>query len=70
MIAVRLPKELEAQLDKVASETHRSKSYYIRKALEQFLDDREDYLLAVARLEESNPRIPYEKIRKELGLDD
>jgi RHH-type rel operon transcriptional repressor/antitoxin RelB len=70
MIAVRLPKELETKLKKVASETHRSKSYYIRKALEQFLEDREDYLLAVARLEENNPRIPYEKVRKELGLDD
>jgi RHH-type rel operon transcriptional repressor/antitoxin RelB len=70
MIAVRLPKELENQLERVAAETHRSKSYYIRKALEQYLEDHEDYLLAVARLEEKNPRVPYEKIRKELGLDD
>lgn len=70
MIAVRLPKELETRLEAIARETHRSKSYYIRKALEQLLEDREDYLLAVARLEESNPRIPYHKIREELGLDD
>ncbi len=33
-------------------------------------ENREDYLLAVARLEENNPRIPYEKIRKKLGLND
>lgn len=70
MIAVRLPKELETQLERVAHETNRSKSYYIRKALEQYLEDREDYLLAVARLEENNPRIPYEKMRKELELED
>lgn len=70
MLAVRLPKELEAKLEKVANETHRSKSYYIRTALEQYLEDREDYLLAVARLEENNPRIPYELVRKELGLED
>ncbi len=70
MIAVRLPEELEARLERVASETHRSKSYYIRKALEQFLEDQEDYLLAAARLEENNPRVPYKKMRKELGLDD
>ena len=70
MIAVRLPEELEAKLEQVAHETHRSKSYYIRKALEQFLEDREDYLLAVARLEEKNPRVSYEKMRKDLGLDD
>lgn len=70
MLAIRLPKELETQLEKVVNETHRSKSYYIRKALEQFLEDREDYLLAIARLEENNTRIPFETIRKELGLDD
>ena len=61
MLAVRLPKELEAKLEKVSNETHRSKSYYIRTALEQYLEDREDYLLAVARLEENNPRIPYDR---------
>lgn len=70
MIAVRLPKELEDQLEKVAHETHRSKSYYIRKALEQFLEDRADYLLAAARAEEDNQTIPYSKMRKDLGLDD
>lgn len=70
MIAVRLPKELEEQLERVASETHRSKSYYIRKALEQYLEDREDYLLAVARLEEKKPRVSYVKLREELDLDD
>ena len=69
MLAVRLPKELEMRLDSVVSETNRSKSYYIRKALEQFLEDREDYLLAVARLEEKNPRISYELMREELELD-
>jgi RHH-type rel operon transcriptional repressor/antitoxin RelB len=70
MLAVRLPKELEQKLERVAQETHRSKSYYIRKALEQFLEDREDYLLAIARLEENNPRVSYEKMRTDLGLDD
>lgn len=70
MIAVRLPKELEKQLERVAKKTHRSKSYYIRKALEQFLEDREDYLLAIARLEENNPRIPLDEALKEIGLDD
>jgi RHH-type transcriptional regulator, rel operon repressor / antitoxin RelB len=70
MLAVRIPKELEAQLDKVAKETHRSKSYYVRKALEKYLEDRADYLLAVARLEEKNPRISLDEALKELGLED
>ena len=41
-------------------------SFYIRKALEQFLEDREDYFLAVARLEENNPRIPLEEALNQL----
>jgi RHH-type rel operon transcriptional repressor/antitoxin RelB len=70
MVAVRLPKELDERLERVASETHRSKSYYIRKALEQYLEDKEDYLLAVARLEEKNPRVPLEEALKQLDVED
>ncbi len=70
MIAVRLPKDLEAELEKVAKETHRSKSYYIRRALQKYLEDREDYLAALAIVKENNPKIPFEKIRKDFDLDD
>lgn len=70
MVEVKLPKDLEARLERVGIQTHRSKSYYIRKALEKFLEDREDYLLAVARLKENNPTVSCEEMRKELGLDD
>ena len=68
-IAVRLPKELEIKLDQMATRTHRSKDYYIKKALENFFEDREDYLIAAARLEEKNDRVPYKKMRKDIGLD-
>jgi RHH-type rel operon transcriptional repressor/antitoxin RelB len=69
LVVVRLPDDLESKLEHLSKDTGRSKNYYMRRALEQFLESREDYLLAVARLEENNPRIPYEKIRTELGLD-
>lgn len=70
LVAVRLPDELEEKLENLSNQTGRSKSYYMKKALEIYLEDREDYLLAVARLEEKNPRIPYDKIRNEFDLDD
>ncbi len=70
LVAVRLPEQLDLKLNNLAKETGRSKSYYMKKALTQFIEDREDYLLAVAAMEENSPSIPYEKIRKELGLDD
>jgi RHH-type transcriptional regulator, rel operon repressor / antitoxin RelB len=70
MLAVRLSKELEQRLERVSDETHRSKSYYVKKALERFLEDHEDYLLAIARLEEKNPRIPLDEALKQLDLED
>ena len=71
-IAVRLPEEIASELEEVARETGRSKSYYVREALIQYLEDRADYLDAVRILEKSKgqKRIPFEQIKRELGLDD
>lgn len=68
--AVRLPDELAERLNVLTEETGRSKSYYLKKALERYLEDQEDYLLAMARMEENNTRVSYDKMRKDLGLDD
>jgi RHH-type transcriptional regulator, rel operon repressor / antitoxin RelB len=70
MLAIRLPPTLEGRLKVLSEKTGRSKSYYARQALEEFLEDREDYLLAVSRLEEQNPRIPFKDVRRLVELDD
>lgn len=70
MRAVRLSNEIEARLMLLSERTGRSKSYYIRKAVEGFLEDKEDYLLAMARLEEKNARIPFEEVRRLIDLED
>jgi len=69
MIAVRIPKELEKKLDDLAATTNRTKSYYIRLALEEFLEEEADYLLAVERLARNNPRVSLAELEKQLGLD-
>ena len=70
MLTVRLPKELEDRLEKFAQKTNRSKGYYVRKALETFLDDREDYLLAVAALaEDDGTRYSLEDVMKLCGIE-
>ena len=48
MLGVRLEPDLEARLEKLARKTGRSKSYYAKEAIRQFLEDREDYLLGIA----------------------
>lgn len=42
MLGVRLPVDLENRLNLLVETTHRSKSYYVKKALTAFLDDAED----------------------------
>jgi RHH-type transcriptional regulator, rel operon repressor / antitoxin RelB len=71
-LAVRLPQELAAELEQLARETGRSKSYYARQAIIEFLEDRADYLRAVAVLERGRgqPNLTLEEARRELGLDD
>jgi RHH-type transcriptional regulator, rel operon repressor / antitoxin RelB len=70
MLTVRLPEQLENRLTQLAEETHRPKSYYVKLALEEFLTDREDRLLAIARLEKQNPRITLEEMEKRLDFED
>ncbi len=51
MLSVRLPEELEQRLDALAKATGRSKTYYVREALIQKLEDMEDIYMAEAVLE-------------------
>ena len=69
MLGIRLEPELEKRLEKLAKQTGRSKSYYARLAIRQYLEDREDHLLGIAALERREPRIPLEDLERELGLD-
>jgi RHH-type rel operon transcriptional repressor/antitoxin RelB len=52
MLAVRLPESLESRLNALSLKTHRSKSFYIKKALERLLEEEEDYADALASYEE------------------
>jgi RHH-type transcriptional regulator, rel operon repressor / antitoxin RelB len=69
-LAIRLPQELAAELEQLARETGRSKSYYARRAIIEFLEDRADYLRAVAVLEKQEPRLTLAEAKQALGLDD
>jgi RHH-type rel operon transcriptional repressor/antitoxin RelB len=41
MIAVRLPKEIEERLERLAKQTGRTKTYYVREAITEHLEDME-----------------------------
>lgn len=70
MITVRIPIDVEKKLAQLATRTHRTESYYVRKAIEEFLEDEADYLLAMERIQKNNPRISLDELEKKLGLAD
>jgi RHH-type rel operon transcriptional repressor/antitoxin RelB len=51
MLAIRLPQSIEKRLERLARRTGRTKSYYVREAILEHLEDLEDLYLAEARLE-------------------
>lgn len=72
--SIRLSPETEQRLDFLAAQTGRTKAYYLRKLIEQGLEDLEDYYLAAEVLE--RVRAGREEIhaaaqvRQDLGLGD
>jgi len=50
MLAIRLPEEIEQRLDVLAKKTGRTKSFYVREAILEHLDDLEDIYIAEKRL--------------------
>jgi RHH-type transcriptional regulator, rel operon repressor / antitoxin RelB len=51
MLSVRLPEDIEQRLDALAKATGRSKTYYVRAALVEKLEDMEDLYMAEAVME-------------------
>lgn len=74
MIAVRLSKDLEARLDRLAKETGRTKTYYVREAITEHLDEMEDVYLAQQILERvragKEETIPLETLMQDYGVED
>ena len=72
MLAVRLDDETERRLNILSRETHRTKSFYVKQALLEYLDDLEDIYLAEKRLEDIRAgrasTIGFEDVKKELDL--
>jgi RHH-type rel operon transcriptional repressor/antitoxin RelB len=69
MLGVRLSKDLEQRLVNLSEQTGRTRSYYVKRAIEAFLDDKEEYLLGLAALERNEPTISLQELKKKLGLE-
>jgi len=60
-VSIRLPDDVAKRLDELAKSLDRPKTYIVTKALREYLEEYEDYLIAVHRLKDKDDRIVSEK---------
>ena len=74
MLAIRLPPEIEARLENLAKNTGRTKTYYAREAILEYLEDMEDLYEAEQRVADiragRSKAIPLEEVMKQYGMED
>ncbi len=73
MLAVRLPQSIEKRLERLARRTGRTKTFYVREALLEHLEDLEDMYLAESALERirtgEERTIPLKAVMERHGLE-
>ena len=72
--SIRLAAEIEQRLDFLASQTGRTKAFYLREVIERGIEEMEDYYLAadvLERVRKGEEKVySAAQVRKDLGLDD
>jgi RHH-type rel operon transcriptional repressor/antitoxin RelB len=70
MLAIRLPRDVEARLAALARKTGRTKTHYAREAILEHLQDLEDFYLAEQRMKRYSEKetIPLEEVLRRRGL--
>jgi len=56
-VSVRLPEDVAKRLDELAKSIDRPKTYIVTKALKEYLEEYEDYLIALHRLNDKDDRV-------------
>lgn len=70
-VSIRLPEDLAENLKNLSETIDRSKAYIIKKALEAYLGEYSDYLIALERLNDKDDKVvSREEMRVLLGLQD
>jgi len=68
MLAIRLPEAIEKRLEALAKETGRTKTFYVREAILEHLDDLADAHLALDRLAHPERVYSAAEVKRVLGL--
>ena len=69
LISLRLPENILKPLNKLSENTERPRTYLIKKALENYLEEYEDYEIAMDRLHDKKDEIiSPATLRRKLGV--
>ena len=69
MLAIRLDKKLEKEIDLLATTQGSNRSAVVREAIVRYLEDNEDLALAKQALNDSGTNKSLKDLRSDLGLD-
>lgn len=69
MLAIRLEKELERDLDRLVKKRGTNRSALVREAIVRYLEDNEDLELARQATSAMRSSKPLRQLREDLGLD-
>ena len=69
MLAIKLPEEIENRLAELAAKTGRTKTYYVREAILEHLDELEEKYLTIERLEKPGKRWTLDEVEKGIDLE-
>ena len=74
MLAIRLPEEIEIRLENLAKATGRTKTFYAREAILEYLEDMEDLYMAEQRMAEIKAGLSkaytLDEVKSRLGFAD
>jgi RHH-type rel operon transcriptional repressor/antitoxin RelB len=69
MLSVRINEEMQSKLNRLSNVTKRPKSFFVKEALENYLDDMVDYYEVQSRSQdESRNLISIEELEKSLDI--
>lgn len=69
-LCVRLPETIAKRLGNLATQTGRTKTYYAREAILEYIEDMEDTYTALRRLEKKEKTYSLEEVEQKLDLED
>lgn len=68
-LSIRLPENVDKRLDYLSQKTGRTKTYYVREAVAEHIEEMEDIYLALDRLEKPGKRWSLEALENKCDVE-